>query len=80
MASGVSGADNLIAVVDGIYPFLQTLKKFNGIVDQIATVSITLCPPSPSWMLIRCLDSSLRASSVDYPLFCFQGLAVMLYG
>ena len=26
-------------------------------------------------MLIRSLDSSLLASSVDYPLFCFQGLA-----
>ena len=29
-------------------------------------------------MLIQCLDSSLRASSVDYPLICFQGLAIVL--
>jgi len=74
MASGVNGTDP-IGLVNWISSFLQTLKQFNGIVDQIATVSITLCPASPSWMLTQCLDSSLRASSVDHPLFCFQGLA-----
>ena len=47
--------------------------------DQIATVSITLGPINPPQILIRYLDSSLRASSVDYPLFCFQGLAVALH-
>ena len=30
-------------------------------------------------MLIRCLDSSLRARSVEYPLFCLQGLAVAIH-
>ena len=30
-------------------------------------------------MLVRCLDSSLRARSVDYPLFCIQGLAVAIH-
>ena len=30
-------------------------------------------------MLIRYLDSSLRASSVDYPIVCFQGLAAALH-
>ena len=74
MASGISGTDP-IALVDGVSSFLQTLKKFNGIVDQIASVSITLCPAGPSWMLTPSLDSSLRASSMDYPLFCFRGLA-----
>ena len=29
-------------------------------------------------MLIRCLDSSLRASSVDHPLSCLQGPAIAL--
>jgi len=75
VASAVSGTDNPIALVDWISSFLKTLEKFNGVVDEIATVSITLYPASLS-MPIRCLDSSLRASSVDYPLFCFQGLAV----
>jgi hypothetical protein len=78
-ASVISGTDNLIAVVDWIASFLKTLKKFNDVVDQIATVSIPLCHISPSRMLIRSLDSSLRASSVDYPLFCFQGPAVALH-
>ena len=76
-ASALSGTDNPIALVDWISSFLKTLEKFNDVVDKIATVSITLSPASPS-MLIRCLDSSLRASSVDYPLFCFQSLAVTL--
>jgi len=77
VVSSVGDTDNPISLFDGISSFLETLKKFNGVVDQIATVGITLCPVSPS-MLIRCLDSSLRASSMDYPLFCFQGLAVTL--
>ena len=29
-------------------------------------------------MLIRCLDSSLRPRGVDYPVFCFRGLAIAL--
>ena len=29
-------------------------------------------------MLIRCLDSSLRASSMDYPVFCLDGLTTIL--
>ena len=66
-ASAVSGTDNL---VNWISSFLQTLEKFNAVADKIATVSIMLYPASPS-MLIQCLDSSLRASSMDYPLFCF---------
>jgi len=77
VASAVSGTDP-ISLVDGISSFLQTLKKFNVVVDQIAMVSITLCPASPSRMLTPCLDSSLRASSVDNPRCCFQGLAIAL--
>jgi len=71
------GISNLISLVDSISSFLKTLEKFNGVVDRIATVSITLCLASPS-MLIRCLDSFLCASSVDYPPFCFQGLVIAL--
>ena len=52
VVSAVRGADNPIGLVDLISSFLQTLEKFNGIVDKIATVSITLCPTSPSRMLI----------------------------
>jgi len=74
-ASAVSSTDNPIYLVNWISSFLKTLEKFNAVVDKIATVSISLCPASPP-MLIRCLDSSLRASSMDYPLFRFQGLAV----
>ena len=68
-ASGVSGTNNPIGLVDWISSFLKTLKQFNGVVDNIATVSIAMLA-SPS-MLIQYTDSSLRASSVDYPLFCF---------
>ena len=71
----INSTDNPIGVIDWISSFLMTLKKFNGVVDQIATVSITLCPACPSQILIRSLGSSLRASSLDYPLFYFQGLA-----
>ena len=78
VVSVVSDIDNLIGLVHWIFSFLQTLKKFNDMVDKIATVSLTLCRPSPP-MLIRCLDSSLRTGSVDYPLFCFQGLAAAHY-
>ena len=77
-ASAVGDTNNPIDLVDWMSSFLETLENFNGVVDKVATVSITLCPVSPS-MLIRCLDSSLRASSVDYPLFCFQGLATALH-
>ena len=77
-ASAVGDTNNPIDLVDWMSSFLKTLENFNGVVDKIATVGITLCPVSPS-MLIRCLDSSLRASSVDYPLFCFQGLATALH-
>ena len=73
--SVVSGTDNPIDLVDWISSFIQTLEKFNNVVDKIATVGIIPSPASPL-MLIQCLDSSLRASSVDYPLFRFQGLAV----
>ena len=75
MASVVNDTGDPISLVDGISSFLQTLEKFNGIVDKIATVSITLRLVRPS-MPIRCLDSSLCTSSVDYPLVRFQGLAV----
>ena len=68
-----------MVLVDWITSFLKSLEKFNGIMDQIATVSIMLCPATPSWVLMRCLDSSLRASSVDYPLFRLQGLANVLH-
>jgi len=78
MASEFSGTDNPIALIDGIYSFLKTLEKFNGIVDQIATVSITH-PASPCQILIRCLDSPLRASSMDDPVFSFEGLAVAFH-
>ena len=78
VASAVTGTIDLIALGDWFSSFLKTLEKFNDVVDNIATVNITLCLASPS-MLIRCLDSSLRASSVDYPLFCFQGLAFALH-
>jgi len=74
MAPMLSGTDNPIPLVDWISSFLKTLEKFHAAVDKIATVSITLWPANLSRMLIRCLDSSLRASSVDYPLFCSQGL------
>lgn len=40
----VSGTDNPIPLVDWISSFVQTLGKFNGVVDKIATVSITLFP------------------------------------
>jgi len=52
MASGVSGTDNPIAIVDGISSFLETLKKFNSVVDKIATVSITISSACLS-MIIR---------------------------
>jgi len=75
--SVASSTDNPIALVDWISSFLETLKKFNALVDQIIAVSVTLCFVSPP-MLIQCLDSSLRASSVDCPLVCSQGLAIAL--
>jgi len=75
MASAVSGTDlNPIALVDWISSLLEALKNFHTAVDKIATVSITWWPANQARMLIRYLDSSLRASSVDYPLCCFQGL------
>ena len=46
---------------------------------KIATVGIMLCPVSPFRMLTQCLDLSPRASSMDYLLFCFHGLAVTLH-
>ena len=76
-ASALNDTSNPIDLIDWMSSFLETLEKFNGVVDKIATVSITLCPVGPS-MLTRCLDSPLRASSVDYPRSCFQGLAVAL--
>ena len=78
-ASAVNDTSNPIDLIDWISSFLKTLEKFNNVVDKIATVSSALWPPSLS-MLIRCLDSPLRASSVDYPRFCFQGLAIALAG
>ena len=80
VASVLSGTDNPTALVDWISSFLRTLEKFNGVVGKIATVriSITLCSASPA-MLIRCLDPSLRTSSVDHPLVRFEGLPVALY-
>ena len=75
MASAVSSTNNRITLIDWMSPFLTTLEKFNGVVDQISTVSVTLRPTSLSRMLIQPLDSSLRGSIVDYPLFCYQGLA-----
>ena len=71
MASAVSGTDNPISLVDWISSLLKTLKKFNGVVDKMATVSNSMLA-SPS-MLIQYLDSSLRPSSMDYPLIYFQG-------
>ena len=57
--SVLSGTDNPIPLLDWISSLLKSLEKFNGIVDKIATVriSITLCSASQS-MLTRCLDSS----------------------
>ena len=73
------GTDHPIALVDWISLFLKTLKTFNAVVDQISTVSITLGPINLSQILIRSSDPSLPESSVDHPLFCFQGLAVALH-
>jgi len=78
VASAVSGTDNPISLVDWISSFIQTLEKFN-VGNKIATVSITLCPACPPRMLIQSLESSLRARSVDCPLFCSQGLTVALH-
>ena len=78
VASAVIGTDNPIALVDWTSSFLKALENFHAAVDKIATVSTTLWPATPFRMLIRCLDSSLRASGVDYPLFYFQSLAVAL--
>ena len=78
VASSLSGTDNPIVLVDWISSFIKTLEKFNGVVDKISTARITLFPASLS-MLIQCLDSSLRTSSVGYPLIRFQGLVVALY-
>ena len=77
VASAVGGTDNPIALVDWISSFLETLEKFNAVVDKIATVSTSLCPASPL-ILIRYQDSSLRTSSMDYPFFCSQGLVIAL--
>jgi len=74
VASALNGTDNPIALVDWISSFLKALEKFNGVVDKIATVS-TYALRACRWSFY-CLDSSLRASSVDYPLFYFQGLAI----
>jgi len=46
-ASVVSNTDNLIGLVDWIASFLETLETFNGVMNKIATVSITLCPARP---------------------------------
>ena len=78
VASSLSSTADPIVLVDWISSFIKTLEKFNGIVDKIATVRITLFPARLS-MVIQCLDSSLRTSSMDYPLIRFQGLAVALY-
>ena len=76
-ASAVSATDNPIPLVDWISSFLKTLEKFNYVADKIATVSISLS--ASTWIIIRRLDSSLRASGVDHPLFGFQGLANALH-
>ena len=76
-ASAISSTDDPIALVNWVSAFLTTLEKFDAIGDEIAKASITLCPVSLS-TLTRCLGSSLHASSMDYPLFCFQGLSVAL--
>jgi len=55
-ASTVSDTDSPISLVDWISSFLKTLEKFDGIVDKIATVSITLYPASLS-ILFQCLGS-----------------------
>ena len=78
MSSSLSGAHNPIALVNWISSFLRTLEKANGVMDKIATVSITLCPVNSS-MHIQCLDSSLRASRLGCPLSCFQGLAAAFH-
>ena len=75
--SVLCGAENPTALVDWISSFLKTLEKFNGVVDKLATVCVTLCP-AILFMLIRCLDPSLHTSNVDYPLVHFQGLAAAL--
>ena len=53
-ASAVSSTDNPIALIDWMSSFLKIL--FNGVVDQISTVSVTLHPTSLSRMLIQPLD------------------------
>ena len=78
VAPVLSDTDDPIVLVDWISSFIETLEKLNGVVDKIATVRITLCLANPS-ILIQCLDSSLRTSSVGYPLVRFQCLAVALY-
>ena len=49
--SAASAVDNPIALVDWFSSFLKTLEKFNGVVDKIATVSITLCPAIQSTII-----------------------------
>jgi len=78
IVSTLSSTDNPISLVHGISSFLNTLEKFNAVVGKLAVVRITFSA-SLSRMLIRCLDSSSRASSVDYSLFYFQGLAIALH-
>jgi len=75
VASVFTGTDNPIALVDWFSSFLRTLEKFNGVVDKIVTVSIILCPaiqPMIFRLSSNCLDSPLRASSVDYSLLLFK--------
>jgi hypothetical protein len=66
---------NPIALADSISSFLKTLAKFNDVVRNIATVILcyTLIKAS---ILIFYLDPPLRTSSVDNPLFCFQGPSI----
>jgi len=52
VASALSGTDNPVALFDWFFSFLKTLEKFNGVVDKIATVSITLHLASQS-MIFR---------------------------
>ena len=73
----VDGTDNPISLMDWMSSFLKALKTFNDMVDKIATVNITLFPAGLS-TLIQWPGSSLRASSMDYPLFRFQGPAISL--
>jgi hypothetical protein len=71
-AARIDEADNPIDFMDSLSSTLESLGKFNAVVDKIATVRIHAMRLEV-YGLIESPDSPLCSSSVDSSQFCGKG-------